>query len=359
MPTTTILQCPHCGNAAKTTKVIPPGAKITCTRCRKQFPFRPSGNGPVEDRREEVVDSIPLEELLAPDDLPSKAGRPGQGAPERSLRELMVSDGRASRPLPSDDEPPGRYNSVTNSILTNSSEIAENLLPASESSKQRLIGGKHQVRFGTSRQYVAVVLVFALAGAGYLGFWGFVSLIKYIQAQSDAAKNYRERMAKATTKTADPKKKGAEPAEPAEPAAPLAPPALVQAEAGKPAQANEWEVCVEKAEVGRSDPANAQEYLVITLRVTNLAFARRPYRYWSKPSKNTVIRNQNLAYLHLIPGTAPKEDERGMNSKETYRDILVLEASAARFELDLTLLLPSGKGGFHIQVPSTFVTSVE
>ncbi len=346
----TILQCPHCGNAAKTTKVIPPNAKITCTRCRKQF--RPSDNSSVKDRDEEVVDSIPLEELLAPDDHVSKVGRPGRGVADRPLRELLTSDGRASRSLPADDDPPGRYNAVTNSILTKSSEFSDALVPAAESSKKRLIGGK-QVRFGTTRQYVAVALIFALAGAGYAGFWGFVYLWNYIHKASINAERERAARGLGIKRPVDPNKKAEEAAEPA---APITPPTIVQTEAGKPAQVNDWEVCVESAELAKVDPSSPQEFLIITVRVTNLAFSRRSYRYWSKPGKNTVIRNQDLTYISLVPGTAPNEAERGMNSKETYRDILVLEAAAARWNLDLTLLLPAAKGGFSIHVPTTFVT---
>jgi hypothetical protein len=377
MPNPTVLQCPHCGNAAKVTKVIPLGAKITCTRCRKQFPFRPSGNGTAEDHREEVVgsvpleepedhreevvDSIPLEELLASEDRDWRGGRPGQGGPGLPLRELLASDDRASRSFPSDDEPRGRYQSVSNTRLD-----PNPLAPAAESSKLRLIGGK-QVRFGTSRQYTAVFLTFVLAATGYCGFWGLVSLWKYIQAQSDVAENYRNKLAEGV-KAKDKKKGLAEGVKatdtkkgvvPAEPAPPPTPPVFVQADAGKPVQSNDWEVCVETAQLVKVDPASPAERLVITLRITNNSLVRRPYRYWSKPGKNTVIRNQNLSYLNLIPGTAPNEEERGMNPKETIRDFLVLESLAARFELDLNLLLPSGNGGFNIHVPSTFVTRVE
>ncbi len=249
---------------------------------------------------------------------------------------------------------------MTNSILSRSSEIAENLVPASERSKLKLIGGKHQARFGTSRQYMAVFLLFVLAGAGYGGFWAFVYGIKYIQSVGDTAENYRKKMALAQ-KAADDKKKAANAVGPkdVEPAALPTPAKLVNTVAGTPATVNDWEVCVESAEHRRFDAASTQNYLFITVRVTNLGLIRRPYRYWSKPSKNTVIRNQNLAYLHLVPGTAPQDEERGMNSKETYRDVLVLESAAAQFELDLTLLLPTGQGGFQIHVPSTFVTFAE
>lgn len=153
------------------------------------------------------------------------------------------------------------------------------------------------------------------------------------------------------------KKKGADKAlAPAEPAVPPPPAAIVQGDAGKPVQVGDWQVCVESARVGTFNGGGPEQFLFIALRVTNLAAGPRNYRYWSRPGKNTVVTNQNLAYLPLVPGTAPKEEERKLNSKESYPDILVLEGAAARFELDLNLLLPTGQGGFRIHIPSTFVS---
>ncbi len=88
----TILQCPHCGNAARTAKVVPAGAKVTCKHCGKQFPYRPAENGPVADGPGEAIESIPLAELLDDDDRGSTGSRGGQRVAERPLRERLADD---------------------------------------------------------------------------------------------------------------------------------------------------------------------------------------------------------------------------------------------------------------------------
>ncbi len=250
-----------------------------------------------------------------------------------------------------DDEPVGRYTSLTNSKLVDNPTAL-----AARSSKERLIGGK-QVRFGESRYQMAVVLTVVLLGVGYASFVGLSWLWRYIQSQSDTAKNYREEMAKAEAVAA--KKKAGKGVTPAEPATPPPPQALVKADAGKPVKVGDWEVCVQKAEVGRLEGLGILPQMFITVRVTNLAPGPRSYRYWSKPGKNTAIRNQNLSPIGLNPVAAPKEAERKMASKETYDDVLVVDGAAAKFELDVTLLLPGGTGGCVIHISPAFVTRTE
>src|SRR5438046_2173516 len=41
MPVSTTLVCPHCGVETKTTKIIPPGARVRCPRCRGVFHILP------------------------------------------------------------------------------------------------------------------------------------------------------------------------------------------------------------------------------------------------------------------------------------------------------------------------------
>jgi hypothetical protein len=364
----TILQCPHCGNAARTAKDVPPGAKVTCTRCRQKFPFHPTANSPGDDTTEVAIETIPLAELLAVEERESSRGPVGPRA-GRPPRVRPALDDREARALPvDDDEPVARYDSVTNSKL-----VDNPLALAARSSKEKLIGGK-PVRFNDSRYKVGIVLVFAIGAAAYLGFWAFHALYHDIETAEVKAREARQKLVESSgpnaKKTPGKSKAGAEakskskstptpaPALAPAPAPALPPPstALVNGNAGTAVRLGDWEVSVPKAEVGQFAALGPQNYLFITVRVTNHAPGPRTYRYWSKPGRNTAISNENLAFFSLVPGTAPQDAERRMTSKETYDDVLVVEAAAARFELNVTLRLPDNKGGCVIHISPSFVT---
>jgi hypothetical protein len=364
----TILQCPHCGHAARSTKVVPAGAKVTCPKCEKKFPYRPPGDGPVADGPKGAIEDIPLAqdislaELLAGEERESSAGRGvGQRVTGRPPRVKPTFDDREARALPAvdDDEPRARYESVTNS------KIADNPLAlAARSSKERLIGGK-QVRFGDTRYKVAVVLTFVIGAALYFGFWAYRGLQKDIETAGEKAREERQRLAESGGAKPKPKATGKSEA-PEGPAikgstkgVAAAAPALVKGNAGTPVKIGDWEISVPKAELGRYEFLDPFERLIITVRVTNNAAGPRSYRYWSRPGRNTTIQNQNGAMISLIPGLAPKEEERKMKSKESYDDILVVESGAAKFELDLTLLFPDGKSGCVIHISPGFVTRTQ
>src|SRR5262249_46649693 len=48
MPLSISMQCPHCGNSARTTQIVLPGIKVRCLRCRRVFQIIPSGGVLVE-----------------------------------------------------------------------------------------------------------------------------------------------------------------------------------------------------------------------------------------------------------------------------------------------------------------------
>jgi hypothetical protein len=309
---------------------------------------------------EPAIDTIPLAELLDAEDRPSSGGRRVAGRPPR--QPLPFDDLEARGVSVDVDVPTARYQSATNS------KIVDNPLAlAARSSKQRLIGGK-QVKFGTGRQYTAVVLFFVLAAAGYAGFWFFVYGIKYIQDAGDTAKNYREKMAKADEIAKANKKKAlggdAEPeATPApgdsKTAATPATQSMVEGDAGTPVRVGDWEVCVLKAEVGQLDLVGPLPRLMITVRVTNLAPGRQTYSYWSQPGNGASISNQNMTPIPVIRWRESNEKERKLESKESYDDVLVVDQGAANFELDAKLLFPGTPRGCVIHIPRGFVTRMQ
>ncbi len=99
MPLTISLQCPHCGHASNTTRLIPPGANIRCPRCKGVFQVTPSDG--------ELVETIPLAgeeerattaiEMLSPDQGPMPVARSAQ----RERRDAMApATPRAPAPVP-------------------------------------------------------------------------------------------------------------------------------------------------------------------------------------------------------------------------------------------------------------------
>jgi len=329
---TTTLECPKCGQVAQTTKVVSPGAKVRCCRCTAVFLYRPS--------EDDSVDDIPYIEPAGPG----------------LLRAFFTSTDR-STPVDTSDEVRGRYRGVTNHKLASQQDIvAHPLAPASERSKDRLIGGK-PVPFTESRQYTAVVLIFLLLGIGYAGFVGISMILKYLdEVPRMKAAKLKDRL----DPNAGPAKKAqgtnGKVQSPAPAWTPEPAPTITQATAPMPLQMDDMEVCVHDARVGKRDQIDTEERLVITVRITNVSSRNVKYRPWSDPANGLILRDLTPNTIrHALIGP-PALGETVLKPGQTIYDNLVFEPTPRLFGLELDLpAWPLGRSRLRFLIPVKFI----
>jgi hypothetical protein len=312
--------------------VVSPVAKVRCRHCKAVFPYRPS--------EDDSVDDIPYIEP----------------APPGLLRAIFTATDR-STPGDTCDEVRGRYSGVTNQRLGSRQVIvAHPLAPASERSKDRLIGGK-PVPFTESRQFMAVVLIFLLLGIGYAGFVGLSMIVKYLdEVPRMKAANLKKRldpkagMAKKASSTTG-KIQAPAPAPAPEPA-----PTITRATAPMPLRIDGVEVCVEDARVGKRDQIDKEERLVITVRITNLSPRNVKYRPWSEPANGLLLRELTPNMLrHALIGP-PALDETVLKPGQAIYDYLVFEPTSPFFGLELDLpAWPVGRDQLQFLIPANFI----
>jgi hypothetical protein len=150
MPLSTKLNCPSCGRPSQTTKAVSPGKKLRCPEGGFVFQFRASKSDRVQETPAGSIEPGPLRDLLADD------GR---------ATGVVRSGGAWKRDRGATNEP------ITLRSETHQPFSRNPLAPASERSKDRLIGGK-PVRFTGPREFTAVVLMVAVMAVVYLCFWG-------------------------------------------------------------------------------------------------------------------------------------------------------------------------------------------
>src|SRR5262249_35858491 len=147
----------------QTAKVIRPGDKIPCDHCKADIPVGRPRRDPVEEAHVAgAMEPDVLSELLAEEDSPGTVTSKKARAAYRSVTNELP-------PPPSGTDKPFVRNPMA---------------PAGARSKDRLIGGKG-VRFTGSREFMAVVIIVAVAGIAYLSFWGLHGVVKDTEKAGD------------------------------------------------------------------------------------------------------------------------------------------------------------------------------
>jgi hypothetical protein len=315
----TALKCPHCEKVGYTTQKIPKGAKVRCSRCDRDFRFEAVGSD--ENHPEEELRTIGDTEL-------------------RILSEFFDPEEQRAPALTGDNSNRGR---------TEEPFTRNPLAPASERSKDSLIGGK-PIHFYGSRNFMACVLVVALAGLVYLCFVG----LTWVSHEVDTA----------SKKSTDAKKKiyagdgGSKPPAKSNDIV-IQPPKSVHAQprtdAGTPIVIGDIEVCVVRALEGILNPSQTDERLAITVSVRNVS--KRPYRYhrWSDPASGLLLRDQtpsSTKHALIEPATQP---EVTIEPGDRVEDILLFLPTPRLYGLNLDLPVRNRFEEFRFQIPREFI----
>jgi hypothetical protein len=329
MQPSAIIKCPHCGKSMRPARAVAAGEKVRCPHCSRDFESPPLQSARTEDPDVGDVDLGRLRDLLGEEAAAARAG------------------------LTDDDAIDSRYPGVTNMPLSaragsleseraSDQPFARNpLAPASERSKDRLIGGKG-VRFLGSRALLAVTLAVAGMGAAY---GCFVFLQHTLKDVEDAGKR-REKAQK---------KKGAA----LEASTKKVPPAATKTRPRKvvpePYELGDIEVVVNRAYVGPANQNDATQYLSILLAITNKARVPKPYLSWTRMKLDVRLRDQYGNFFHRVKDV-PVREEQLIDPGKTIQDTLWFDPVPVNVELSLDLPIPgSSERWFQFLIPAAFI----
>jgi hypothetical protein len=330
MALSTKLKCPLCDQSVELDTRLAPGEPIRCPHCRRDFQLRSSKSK-----------SRPAPDNLGSDEM----------EPER-WRELLASETGSPRVESDDDFATGTYAGVTNRPLIPGSgqrRFTRNpMAPASESSKERLIGGKG-VKFTGSRQFMAVVVIVGLAGAVYIVGVGLHLLYDYIERTPPKPIGAPDRdVTKGRPKGQKPGSPGGKGAAPA-PAA---------EEETRTAAGDEQTIGFTKVKlVSATRPGlgalGGGGGFTLTLQITNtgalpLTYYRKglTLRDRSKPPKTYALLN-------------PMAENPVLQRNEPFTDVLKFEQTPMFHILDLDLPASASDQKFEFYIPTKFVETTQ
>jgi hypothetical protein len=216
------------------------------------------------------------------------------------------------------------------------------LAPAGARSKDRLIGGKG-VRFTGSREFMAVVIIVAVAGVAYLSFWGLHGVVEETERTGN-------RFTKEKEKAFNP---GAGPLAQRTPkgktATPPPSPGETRTEAGHPVRIGVAEVTIVNATRAGLSALQGPTGLTITLRITN--HHANPITYYKK---QLTLRDR-AAPPKTHPLLDPPAENPKLAGKQTMEDVLVFGPTSMMSILDLDLPASGSDEGFHFFIPAQFI----
>jgi hypothetical protein len=322
MPLLTSLKCPVCSEITQTAKVIRPGDKIPCEHCGADIPVGRPRRDPVEE--------APVTGAMEPD----------------VLRKLLAEEEDSPGTVTTKKAKPA-YRSVTNEPLPppsgNDQPFVRNpLAPAGARSKDRLIGGKG-VRFTGSREFMAVVIIVAVAGVAYLSFWGLHGVVKETEKAGD-------RFAKEKEKAFNP---GAGPlakkSSKGKTATPPPNPEETRVEAGHPMRIGVTEVTIVNATRAGLGALQGPSGLTITLQITN--YDAKPITYY----RREVILRDRTATRETHPLLNPLPDNPMLTGRKTETDVLEFGPTPMFSVLELDLPASGSDEKFQFFIPTQFI----
>jgi hypothetical protein len=326
----TTLKCPNCGKVGQTTHFIRTGSRVRCSQCDRPFLFSPP-EGDDDNHQESELETIGDKDI-------------------RSLRSVLAEEAE-SRPPETTVAPIERMRAGKRVPRERFPHA-----PASESSKEVLIGGK-PLRFVGSRKFMAAVGVVALLGVAYIAFWGLHGFLR----ESESASQRRQRTQQEQVAKLDerPKRAEAKPKAVAPAAAPAAVPERPRVTAGDPVRIGDMEVCVKEAFEGAFDAAQGEVRLAINLKIKNLSQSPITYLSWADPKHGLLLRDTTpTGSRHPLVGPRGA-DERVIAPGDTYVDLLVFLPTPRLYGLELDLPIPGTVDRFRFEIPTAFIRRIE
>ena len=317
MPTTTKLECAHCGSALKTTKAVVPGANVRCPKCKELFQVP----GSLLDGMEETI-PIAGEMESVDVELPS---------PEPQPKKMKA----AIQPQPASDALPPRMG-----------------VPLPAASTKIEYGGNTQ--FGGSRTIVAsvcVVIGVALVG----GFcWWYFGTVKELDVAANVAVEQRTakiaKVAKPLTAESPKEKSGVTPA-----AAP-APVVVKITRVTAPATLviNEMVVGITSAKLGPLEGGDGRDVLTLNLQITNKS--KKPVKYagWSAPEIKARLRDGFGNFYNRV-SLGPTAAEIEIKPGETITDRLLFEKTTVMADLSLDLPAVGTEVQYEFRIARPFI----
>jgi hypothetical protein len=322
VPLKTALNCPHCREVGYTTRKIPPGAKVRCTRCGQSFAFdpRPSGDN---------------------DDLPT-VGDTELG----TLRQFFNEE--ESPPLAGLGESTKRIDVETEQPFTRSA-----MLPPVRRDKA-IISGK-PLRFEGSRKVTAAVVILVVAAAGYAGVMTFLGFLREHDKTYELINEKRKADKKIALKdilkpSSDPKKEISKiPSTPQEPSK----------MAGDPMRIDKLEVCVIEASEARVDQSRPEKRLSIKLSVKNVTEQPVKYPCWIHPQNKLELRDEspNMVTHPLV--VTSTEMARTLKPGEQKYELLHFGQTPRFYGLRLDLPLWDDPRSFRFNIPVEYIQRFE
>jgi len=319
--------------------------------CGNVFCYSPSGNGSAGEAQ------VPLDE----------------GTEYDVMMDLLAEDdGRAPALIKPKPTAPGHISSPPNDPISAIPRVPESPLPrsfrsritrqpvpghplaqASERSKVVLIGGKG-VRFDEPRKYMGVLIGFLILAGGYGCFWGLKAVVDYsnkageIRAAS-LKKKFEEGEALKKQKLEDLVKKLKDQQAPV-PSAPAAKTVVARA----PAITATVAVALKSAQIGPFFPNSQQEFLVVTLLVTNNATVENHTAAWPGPDVKVSLRDASFQQPSLVHKAF---ENKKIVKGQPIQQVVVFERPPLGANLTLRLEIPEGlsKKNCTIEIPASAI----
>ncbi len=348
MPHDTSFNCPYCQRRLKLPEEIQPGTRTRCPHadCRRIFAYSPADTG--------LADEIPIDdgppvnlmkELIEDEDRPpavnaNTAARRGDGG--------VTSQPVASTPTPAAmPAAPGQpLPRSFRSSKTRQPVAGHPLAQASELSKEVLIGGK-AVRFEEPRKYLGALIGFLILAGGYGCFWGLKAIVDYANNAGEIRaaalkKKFEEGEALKKQKLADALRRAA-----VKPSPKPEVPAHKQAGLSPPVNAANLDVTLVSARVGPFFQGSQQNFLKVTLRITNKSKVAVHKAAWPGPKITATLRDSFFNHYKVVQ--RPAQDTT-IASGRSIEDILFFERTVPGADLTLTLTIPDRLGNKPQQI---------
>lgn len=318
MPITTKLECAHCGSTLKTTKVVVPGAKVRCPKCKEVFHIHASD-------QDGMVETIPI-------------------AGDMDTMEVE---------LPSSDQLPKMMKAAIREPLA-SAAPPPRMAPPSPTAHKRIEYGSNSVPFRGTRTIAAgICALIGVVFAGGFGWW-YLGTVKSLDTAADVA---IERRKESIQKQAAPPMVGkatVKPADAAKPAPLPTPPKDERVTAPTTVEIGEMVVGIVSARSGPLDSADARQVLTLGLRITNRSAKPMKYSGWARPEIKVTLRDMYGNFFNRLSFDTVGS-ETSIPPGETITDRLIFEKTPFQSEMTLDMPVPGTDKVFKFRITHTFI----
>jgi len=349
MPPTTPFNCPYCHRRLQLPEEIRPGTKTRCPHadCRRVFAYSPTETGSAEE--------IPIGDGLRVDLMKELIADEERAATVVTNRELRGRNGGVpDEPVPAGSAAPGQP--LPRSFRSGKARQpvpGHPLAPASERSKETLIGGKG-VRFDEPRKYMGVLIGFLILASGYGCILAFNAFWTYYNNAADHRAKEIEKLAKDADlakkrKFEDAKKKfesaarGGEATKKPNQAVPAPKPSAPAV----PVNTANLDVSVVSARIGPFFEGSQQDFLRVTLRITNTSKVAARKAAWPGPQITATLRDSSFNHYKVVQ---PPAQDTTIAGGQWIEDMMVFDRTVRGAELTLDLTIPDGLGNKKQQI---------